>query len=340
MEENTDYRFYTADDFYKDEYFIRWVVSPDAETEQFWQGFLKEHPGKNAEIQLAALYIRNLRFREAEPHPADLKRLKAQITHDLALEEVVVADGKKGKIRWYPARIGWVAAVLLFFLGAAGFWLWQENSGARVTYETRYGEIREFILPDSTVVTLNSNSRLLQAGFGAGVKTREVWLSGEGYFKVAHDGRSKFVVHTPEASVEVLGTEFNVKARGELTYVVLEQGSVKVQAKGKPETVMKPGEMVTVNDKEGAGIRLETVKTELHNAWKKHWLVMDGMPVWRLVEEIRDTYGVDIAVNNEEMRMKKLSGKLNTASVNDLVEDLSVILGASYSVEDSRYRLD
>ncbi len=42
--------------------------------------------------------------------------------------------------------------------------------------------------------------------------TRNVELDGEGYFSVQHNEKSPFTVQTPKYTIQVLGTEFNVKA--------------------------------------------------------------------------------------------------------------------------------
>ena len=43
-------------------------------------------------------------------------------------------------------------------------------------------------------------------------KIARLFLSGEGYFEVAKDTTSRFIVKAGEMEVEALGTTFNVKA--------------------------------------------------------------------------------------------------------------------------------
>ncbi len=54
------------------------------------------------------------------------------------------------------------------------------------------------------------------------------------------------MVHTPEATIEVLGTEFNVNTRHRQTHVVLHEGKVQLSALNETELVMKPGDMAVV----------------------------------------------------------------------------------------------
>ena len=84
------------------------------------------------------------------------------------------------------------------------------------------------LLPDSTVVHLNSESSLRYPTFFAG-DVRQVELNGEAYFDVTQHPRKRFIVSTPHHSqVEVYGTSFNVEAYGNETPIstTLIEGSV------------------------------------------------------------------------------------------------------------------
>lgn len=63
------------------------------------------------------------------------------------------------------------------------------------------GQRASVILPDGTKVWLNSHTELTYNGdYGKG--NRQVVLSGEGYFEVAKDSTSRFVVKAGEMEVE------------------------------------------------------------------------------------------------------------------------------------------
>lgn len=85
-------------------------------------------------------------------------------------------------------------------------------------YATQYGEQRVVELPDHSVVSLNANSTLRFRNDWSQANTlREVWLDGEAFFSVQKQegaaGPAKFIVHTNDLDVEVLGTRFNVSNR-------------------------------------------------------------------------------------------------------------------------------
>src|SRR5680860_104188 len=73
------------------------------------------------------------------------------------------------------------------------------------------GSVSEMILPDGSVIFLNSDSRI-QYSFDGKNGIREVHLNGEALFNVEKNKKKPFIVHTPFYDINVTGTQFNVKA--------------------------------------------------------------------------------------------------------------------------------
>lgn len=114
---------------------------------------------------------------------------------------------------------------------------------------TPVAQTRQMVLPDGTVVKLNSCSALLYPNRFDG-HTRSVYLMGEASFKVAHDKKHPFIVKTNDMQVTALGTEFNVSAYPEDRKVesTLIEGSVKVDCNDMHNSViLKPGQMMAYN---------------------------------------------------------------------------------------------
>ncbi|NJK96971.1 MAG: FecR domain-containing protein [Bacteroidales bacterium] len=115
-------------------------------------------------------------------------------------------------------------------------------------------------LPDGTEVVLNAGSKLTY-DFSYGITSREVSLIGEGYFKVAKQKNSPFIVKTAKAHIKALGTEFNVKAYPEENEVeaILVEGTIQVNKfdlkKRRIELsdsgiILKPGQKILISDKD------------------------------------------------------------------------------------------
>src|SRR5690606_20001510 len=90
-------------------------------------------------------------------------------------------------------------------------------------------------LPDSSLVWLNTNSKLIyKKGIGKLAK-REVTLSGEAFFEVKPNLQQAFIVTSSTTLTEVLGTSFNVKSEGEDVQVSVVTGKVSFRTKGEDE---------------------------------------------------------------------------------------------------------
>jgi len=323
------YLFYKAEDFFKDEYFIQSILYPTAESESFWKQFLAENPHKQAEFEQASAYIKSLRFEEIEPRKEDLSRVYDNI--NLAIEH-------QGQSR--IARLRWMAAAsVIFLLCALGIGFLQYNQQGYEEYLTEFGEIREILLPDQTVVTLNSNSRL-KAFTKRRNGLREVWLEGEAFFDVAKMKGTKFIVHTAETDIEVLGTAFNVKARHKGTDVVLNEGSIQIRDNNQDGPVLKPGDRVYIPKNNPHALEIENVEPSRHAGWKDGFLYMEDTPVSEIIEELQTTYGIDIEIRNESLLAKQLSGRFSTHPLDNLMEDLALTINANLSVENKTFILE
>ena len=117
---------------------------------------------------------------------------------------------------------------------------------AWVEVYTKYGEKKTIILPDSSVVALNSGSKLIYPTEFKG-SHRQVFLSGEGYATITKDKNKPFILSAGDINVEVLGTSFNVKSYLEDSEVeiALIEGSVLVTIPANNESLqLSPGEVV------------------------------------------------------------------------------------------------
>jgi len=199
-------------------------------------------------------------------------------------------------------------------------------------YETGYGEIRMVKLPDSTKVTLNSNSVLTVPRFGFGSGTREVMLKGEAEFAVKHTpDHRKFVVRTPDKlEVRVLGTEFIVYSRDRGSKVVLSQGSVQLRSlnelNDKP-LLMKPGDIATMSTQGTLTLRhSETLSA--HQAWKQHRFMFENTPVSEIAYQISEHFGVNVVVSDSVLAKRTIGGTFNASDPANVLKVLSDILNA------------
>jgi len=120
------------------------------------------------------------------------------------------------------------------------------DPGAWNTLIVPAGKNYSFQLADGSKVWLNSVTEFKFPLLFTGAE-RNVELTGEAYFKVAHQTNQPFTVKVNGLTVKALGTEFNIKSyNNELTCIALVSGSVAIEnAKGQ-QIQLSPGEAVVV----------------------------------------------------------------------------------------------
>lgn len=184
----------------------------------------------------------------------------------------------------------------------------KRSSSASDTYficSAPVGEMFEIVLSDSTVVWLNSGSKLLYTSqFN---KSREVILEGEGYFEVTKKNGNNFTVHTNSYEVVVKGTKFNISSYKEdsVTTTTLLEGKVEIYKKGyEDKYVLVPGESIAYNLRENVFSK-EKVDTSEYVSWhNKNFKYLD-ISLENLIVRLNRQYGVDIQLDESAQNLKK-----------------------------------
>ncbi len=172
------------------------------------------------------------------------------------------------------------------------------------TYTCRNG-VDRMVLPDSTVVYLNKDSRITYASnYG---KNRWVRLDGEAYFDVMKELGTFTVDVGSDASIEVLGTKFNVVAFSGKKQVIttLEEGSVRF-VKGGQQIMLAPDQQLVYNV-DMSGHQIRQVDTDVFTAWKEHVYKYNSITMLELCQELERFYDVKIDLSSR-LKNIKVSG--------------------------------
>lgn len=198
------------------------------------------------------------------------------------------------------------------------------------------GSVSEMVLPDGSIIFLNSDSRIKYSIDGEkGV--REVFLNGEAWFDVEKNKKKPFIVHTPFYNVNVTGTQFNVKAYesdNEVT-TTLEEGQVIIYSKENfrlaENITLKPGEQMVLN-KDSRELAIKTVNTKWFTSWKDNKLIFVNMDLKDLIVLLERKYGVDIEVKNKAILGLHFDGTLKNESIIEIIEIIKKTLPVNYKI--------
>lgn len=157
------------------------------------------------------------------------------------------------------------------------------------------GESLQLLLPDGTHVYLHPGSRIVYPNVFTG-SSRQVKLTGEAYFCVAHDPQHPFLVSTPQGTICDYGTEFNVSARTDgLTEVVLVEGSVGVTPTDGKEQMLVPGQKCYMEESQ---CTVEEANTDPYISWRDGYFHFEETTLREILEELGRYYNYNVECPN------------------------------------------
>jgi len=247
-------------------------------------------------------------------------------------------DRSRYRVRW-----GAALAAALAVVAVAYSWI------APVRVEAPFQEQVTHTFPDGSTVTLASGSAVEYArGFRSlpfiDAARRTVELDGEAYFDVASGERS-FVVSTFSARVEVLGTQFNVRARADendrSTRVTLLDGEVLVstQAGANPRLLSSPGSAAIVSDGQPPE-RVQDVATDRAAAWRRGGFSATRLPLGSVLRDIERRFGVRIETADDVDQSAPLT--LHYGFVSDaktIIHDVCLSEGLRFRPTNNGYEI-
>jgi len=203
-----------------------------------------------------------------------------------------------------------------------------------LVFETLKDQVAKAILPDGSVVWLNSSSKLeVSVGFFSS-GTRDVQLSGEALFEVSYDPGSPFIVHTKQGSaVRVLGTKFDVDAySSEKVITTLFEGSVELNSNHKILAVLKPGEQAVYFTSTG-NVEINRDASDNVFIWKENVLVFKDEELQYLIPKLEKFYHVKIVVDKPELKKVRLSGRaFRSYSIEEVFDVFKLVSAIRYKV--------
>lgn len=181
-----------------------------------------------------------------------------------------------------------------------------DNGNKEILYNvvtTPKGGKYNLTLADGTKIWMNAASSLrFPASFSGNV--RRVEMEGEVYFDIAEDLKHPFIVMVNGAEILVTGTEFNVNAYRDESFMKVTLLEGKVFLKNKDDrTSLTPGEQAEVA---GAGkfIIHKNIDIEEVIAWKAGLFHFNKADIKTVMKDISRWYDVDVEF--KDTRKKKL----------------------------------
>jgi len=280
----------------------------------------------------------------------DLKKYKAEDAWGKVESRIRIQNsGKQARFRnLITSPFIRIAAALIFaaLLLVSGYEVFFNPSAKRNLRElsASHQVLNTFTLPDGTLVSLNSNTKLrYPKKFGR--STREVTIEGEAFFEVKPNKNKPFIIHAGNAQIKVLGTSFNVNAYpdSKLVEVTVETGRVQVLNKTDKyvqtnELILTPGDKGTLIF-ESNSLRKTTNQNPNFLAWKTHNLIFKATSLDEVIQELAKVYKVDIRLADSNLNKLLLTAQFNNYSLDFILEVIETTFKIEAQKVDGHYVL-
>ena len=240
-----------------------------------------------------------------------------------AYERLRITNGEKKKSKylklftWQRIAAVIIPLVMLVVFGKLYVQMSDELKASQVVAmlqeHTVSDECKTIALADGTQVRLNQSSVLLYPEKFSG-KERKVFLTGEAFFDIKHDGRHPFHVSTPYFDITDLGTSFSVSSYATDVEVstTLKTGKIELKIVGEDKVYsMKPNDQLVYNVKTKAvDLRQVTDEDDGLN-WRNKQISLDDVTLAEAARIMGDVYGVKFVFRSSRYRNTKITVHFN-----------------------------
>ena len=200
------------------------------------------------------------------------------------------------------------------------------------TIETPVGGEYKLILPDGSMIWLNSSSSLRYPVSFDNSETREVELKGEAYFEIAKNPSHPFIVRSRTQKITVLGTHFNVNSYDDEpeTNTALLEGAISL-FNGSISKKLEPGERSVNNGKD---IKITKANLSQDIAWKNGYFEFQETDLKTVMRQISRWYGLRVSYSGK-MPTKRFTGKIGRELKLSSALKILRYFGVNFTVSDN-----
>jgi transmembrane sensor len=201
-------------------------------------------------------------------------------------------------------------------------------------FQTQIAQVSRVKLPDGSVVTLGPASSV-KLSFSD--RRREVTLiEGEAFFEVLHDEARPFIVQAHGASIEDVGTKFNVNVGGGQARVAVLEGAVQIShldrkfwngqgIENTPTVIVRAGQEAIEHDG-GRRSVVEEVPTTSPGAWRDGRLSFQNATLMQIIADANRYRGQPIRITSSSLANERLTTSFKTSQIDQLLNTLSEAL--------------
>lgn len=213
----------------------------------------------------------------------------------------------------YAAVVAVIVSVFLFF-----------NTPVK-SIESGIAEQKSFTLPDQSEVVLNAETKV-SYNTKKWNENRALTLNGEAYFSVAK-GKT-FEVETPQGTVQVLGTRFNVQSRKDHFHVSCYEGVVNVKFNTQ-NIQLTEGKSVII---EAGNVVAQPLISVSQPGWMFQESTFENTRIGLVLEELKRQYKIRLTLNNIDENIR-FTGAVTHKNLESALKTICLPLQLNYNID-------
>lgn len=191
------------------------------------------------------------------------------------------------------------------------------------------------VLPDKSNISLDVNTTLKVEYFE---NQREISLSyGKALFDVAKNKKRPFLIKTNSASIQVLGTRFEVINKNDSFEVNVSEGTVKVfdpRRNNKTLALVTRGQSLVL-DKYLDVKEFKNIEGKIAN-WSRGKFIFNQTSLGDVLKEFSKYIEIDVQIQNDELRNLPISGNFDAFHFQDFLNVLPLVHAVKVQKEDNK----
>ena len=263
---------------------------------------------------------------------------REDLLSSIAPPKAVLAGRRGGRTSGLAWGVGGAAAALILAI-AMGWTALRSEGYLPQTYQTVVGQIRNVVLPDGSVVGLNTQTELEWVGSPRDRRVR--LIRGEAYFQVVHDPSRPFRIMLAHSQVQVLGTRFDVyqMSNGNVRVSVI-SGTVAVEGLNSGAGALPSWSRCLISGQqieyspEGLVADVHGVAAPKVILWREGMLETQGETLSDLVSDLSRYTAERIVIADPRAAAQKVGGAFSVRNIDDTLDRLSRIASVTVTHED------
>jgi ferric-dicitrate binding protein FerR (iron transport regulator) len=360
-----DFRLFDVSDFVMDEDFFRWVNEGSKTDNDFWNNWLSQNPDKYMAVAEARRIVESIGTKKKVIDEVEKRHEIQRLLH--TIKDRFETPELKGRVRPLSRKFWSAAAATVLFAMVSFsvyFLLKQNRKPEKFAYSTvtNSGHLIENIntsektitlkLPDESTVELSANSRIAYANNFDSAGTRDIYLSGEAFFKVTKNPSRPFRVFANEIVTKVLGTSFIVRSfeKDTAIQVTVRTGKVSVYSQTTAhaketnssnqlsEMILTPNQKLVYekSKQQFQKVLLENPVMVLPDAMLEKNMLYDDASLEKVFNQLNKIYGINIVYDNELLKKCTVTADLRDEPFYRKLDLICQAIGAHYEIIDGQ----